>query len=53
MKKFIKVLLITNAKVGNIKTVEIESLEGLHELDIYIILEVMFPAFIKIFGAFY
>lgn len=44
MKNFIKVmLLITNKKP---LVVEIESIGGLHEVEIYTMLEQMFPAYI-------
>ncbi len=48
MKKFIKVLLVINQKQNSIKEIEIESLHGLHELEIYILLEKLAPAFIKV-----
>jgi len=46
MKKFIKVImLITNRKPI---TVEIETIDNLHEVQIYDILEGMFPAYIYV-----
>ena len=44
MKKFIRVLLLVRKQP--VKEVEIEATEGLHELEIYTILEQMFPAYI-------
>ena len=46
MKKFIRVImLITNEKPI---TVEIESVEGLHETEIYDVLERMFPVYVYV-----
>ncbi len=44
MKKFIRILLLVRKRPAI--EVEIESTEGLHELEIYTILEQMFPAYI-------
>ncbi len=44
MKKLIKVVLLIKGQPS--KEVDIETIEGLHETEVYAVLEQMFPAYI-------
>lgn len=46
MKIFIKVIMLITNK--NPITVEIETIEGLHEIEIYDVLERMFPVYVYV-----
>ena len=48
MRKYIEILLVTNRKENSILTVELESVRGMHELEIYSYLEKLFPAMISV-----